>query len=280
LTGLTADTQYFYRVRSQDGAGNLALLTGLFRTAPAAPPPPPPPPGGIPLTGLKLWLKSDEGLVVNGSSITQWSDSSGAGTHATQPDPARRPIRAPNALAGKPVVRFDGFNDFLSFTLPVNGWSAMTMVVVNANASNYDGSIFGSYHASLFWTPLAGSTGDSVYLTPLRTEVQFRFGNGQPPPDRPIYRRPISLGAAFSITMATKDSGTETIHVNRNEVLRLTGRRPVLAGIAGTAFLGKGANNVVFGGDIAEVIVYDRALSDAEKLQVQNHLLTKYLLLP
>jgi hypothetical protein len=73
----------------------------------------------VPTSGLALWLKADAG--VSGSPVSQWSDQSGNGRYAIQGAGDSQPVLVAGALNGKPVVRFDGVNDFMTFNLPVNG---------------------------------------------------------------------------------------------------------------------------------------------------------------
>ena len=51
---------------------------------------------------------------------------------------------------------------------------------------------------------------------------------------------------------------------------------PIAAAVA-TPYLGRGAGNTYFPGDLAEVLVYTRALSAAERVEVENYLRARYL---
>jgi len=62
----------------------------------------------LPLNNLALWLKADAIVGSNGDSISTWADSSGSGNNALQGTPANQPIFVTNALNGLPVVRFNG----------------------------------------------------------------------------------------------------------------------------------------------------------------------------
>ena len=63
---------------------------------------------------LTLWLKADAGVTITGSGVSTWSDQSVVGHHANQTTDGYRPLVVSNALAGKPVIRFDGVNDSMS----------------------------------------------------------------------------------------------------------------------------------------------------------------------
>ena len=68
-------------------------------------------------SSLALWLDSDDvsTITLNGSTVSQWRDKSGNGRHASQADSANQPTYSATGLNGKPVLTFDGVNDFLSF---------------------------------------------------------------------------------------------------------------------------------------------------------------------
>ena len=56
------------------------------------------------------------------------------------------------------------------------------------------------------------------------------------------------------------------------------GKYPAIQGNVNVGALGKGYGNTFFGGDIAEVLVYNRALSDAERQGIETYLMNKYSL--
>lgn len=64
--------------------------------------------------GLKVWLAADRltGLA-DGAAVASWTDMSGNGNHAVQATGANQPIYKTGIVQGRPVVRFDGANDFL-----------------------------------------------------------------------------------------------------------------------------------------------------------------------
>ena len=64
--------------------------------------------------GLQLWLKADAGVTTNAAGgVTQWADQSGKNNNAVQADETLAPTFVNNAVTNKPVLRFDGINDYL-----------------------------------------------------------------------------------------------------------------------------------------------------------------------
>ena len=93
LSGLLAGTQYYYRVRSRDAAGNLSLSQPqTFTTSP--------PSGDLPTAGMSAYWMLDEGA---GPTI---ADATGAGHGGTL-------VNGPVRIAGRTglAVAFDGIND-------------------------------------------------------------------------------------------------------------------------------------------------------------------------
>src|SRR3954464_9443177 len=80
-----------------------------------------------PSSGLKLWLKADAGVTLAGSAVAQWNDQSGNNANASQAVAAQQPAFIASAVNGKPALKFDGSNDFLTFTLATNGNTGMTL---------------------------------------------------------------------------------------------------------------------------------------------------------
>jgi hypothetical protein len=158
-------------------------------------------------------------------------DQSGNDRTAVQDRSARRPTLVTDALNGKPAVSFDG-KQFMTFTLPVNGLTGMTVILVSASAADWDGGPTNAEHAAIFWNEK--SPWGTVYLSPYQTNVKFRFGTGE-------------------------EGSTDALFVNG-----------VLESMQ------EGDNGTFFPGQIAEVLVYARALTDAERQAVEAYLAARY----
>ncbi len=76
------------------------------------------------VSGIKLWLRSDVGVITSGASVTDWQDQSGQGNHAATVTSGQRPT-----LSGTDVV-FDGTDDVLQGPLVLSANSELTIYVV------------------------------------------------------------------------------------------------------------------------------------------------------
>lgn len=100
-------------------------------------------------SNLKVWLKGDAGITLNGSDVSAWADQSGNGNDAAQADTAKQPAYVSNALNGIPGVQSDGVDELLmsgEFTLNqpftiytilnVTAWTSADRIIADAADTN------------------------------------------------------------------------------------------------------------------------------------------------
>ncbi|NOK58821.1 MAG: hypothetical protein GFH27_549301n151 [Chloroflexi bacterium AL-W] len=227
----------------------------------------------VPTQDLGLWLKADAGVTLDGAAVISWADQSGNGRDASQSTGAHQPTLVPNALNGLPALRFDGVEDFLTFTYSINDFTSMSFVLVSSHRVPTDPSSTGR-RAALFWNE-TGSWG-ATFLSPYQDMVQVRFGTSQP--DNHIrYTRPASIGSAYTRTTATHGGGTDIIYVDGAEALTATGTWSTIRRTRTTGQIGRGYNDdTYFNGDIVELMVYERKLDATEVQRIDDYLEQKY----
>jgi hypothetical protein len=203
------------------------------------------------ISGLMLWLKADAGVQTNeGGYVTSWTDQSGSNVVASQGTADKQPLYVTNAINGQPAVRFDGANDQMT-------WSALpaqTIFVVNRVAvgtKTYAGLIgLNSYdvgirrqNSSTWYHPGVWSSGN--------------YGDFSYPGD-----------SAFRINgYGMTTMGEDTWHI----VAAVRGGGTYNVDSIGSYYGGR-----EFGGDYAEVIVYNRILTFSEQNRVGWYLAQKY----
>jgi hypothetical protein len=226
--------------------------------------------GIVPMNGLMQWLPTEA------ASGTDWLDFSNNGHDATQTNPAIQPATVFDGPNCRRTVVFTN-NAFLNFTLPISGWSQMTVFLVAKSNTDSAPGQFGSFDAAIFWNEnqLWGNT----FVSPYWTNVAFRFGTTEVG-NTPNYKRPATVGGDFTLTTAVHDQSTDSLWVNGTKVFHRTGNLTALGGTDGTGFLGRGVNNSYFNGEIGEVLVYNRVLNNQEMQAVTGYLETKFGLLP
>jgi hypothetical protein len=231
--------------------------------------------GAARLPGLELWFKADKGADPGRERrVGDWADSSGKGRNAEHSVPRCRPALA--RANGRPVVRFDGVDDHLGFAWGPDGLTGMTIFTVSSCSEDVDTGHHNVERAVIWWGQDDGW--GNTLVAPHQKGIGTRFGTGQTG-NWPKYTRPVPLGpGVLTITTSLHDgaSATDHIYVDGVRVVSEAGRRKVLAGNLAKGFLGKGEYDTYFPGDIAEVLVYSRALSAAERRGVEGYLGRKY----
>lgn len=81
------------------------------------------------VAGLKTWLKADSLGLSDGAAVSTWADSSGNGNNAAQASGPLQPTFKTNIQNGLPVVRADG-TDTLTIAGVLNNTAARTVFVV------------------------------------------------------------------------------------------------------------------------------------------------------
>ncbi len=227
-------------------------------------------------TNLQLWLKADAGVTLDGSSVLSWADQSASPDAALQvagaPGPENAPAFIASALNGKPALRFDGSDDYL--TMPDTASLSITGDLTTYFVVKFDD--FSSYNA--VWA----KTIDNL---PAPTDFYTLPGSGFPQ----VYRGDGTFGqlAAFASSVALTAGtyqtvgfameGTTCSHFIGGSVTS-TGAINVVEGDLDTPLMiGSRADFVTkMKGEIAEILIYDRALTPVERVAVASYLGTKY----
>ena len=228
--------------------------------------------------GLMLWLRADAGVTTNENGLVmQWDDQSGNVNHAFQSVDLQMPLLVPNAITNKPALRFDGSatageHDFLNIphaeTLAITG-DLTTLFVIKVDD-------FANYNA--VWSKTAGNLpAPTDFYTDINTgPLRLYRGNGTAQnlstvPSAQAIRAGayLVLGVDINGTTAThylngQPNGTGTVNTNTAD----TGQDMKI-----------GTRNDLFTkmrGDIAEILIYNRSLSEAERNAAFSYLQNKY----
>ena len=221
------------------------------------------------------WFRADAiaGLA-NGGTVSSWSDSSGNGFTATQANTGQRPNYIIDAMNSLPVVRFNSAkNSYLSFSRPVqDDW---TMIIAFQSTQNNQGT------GTSFWNGAGLVNGDQSgtandFGTQLNANGQVTVGTGNP--DTSIssshgYNDGHPHVATFQRIEGT---GAFTLYVDGTQVAAGSGNSNSLTAPA-TLDLGAVPSGGGFlSGDISEVMIFDTALSDANRTAAEIGLECKY----
>ncbi|MFQ3598963.1 MAG: hypothetical protein SNJ66_11570, partial [Chloroherpetonaceae bacterium] len=236
---IQANSTYYFRLRATNANGTGVSQRALFTNIP-------PPPSALPTTGLQLWLRADSLVTQASGLVSQWNDLSGNNRHAFSSGSARPSQTTSADFNNRPVMDFGNVGDKqLGFRRITD---VRTAFIVSRSTA-----------PSVFQFHLGDST--SFHFHPSNTNLidnQFSLvavRNGQ------IF----SNGQAFAAT-AVGRPGTPTIIMYQT------------TGNAQTSILSGDRNlpNTGWRGEIAEVIIYNRVLSVAERAQIQSYLAQRY----
>jgi hypothetical protein len=229
------------------------------------------------IPNLRLWLKADAiQNLIDGDAVAAWSDISGNGWSATQSTAGSRPTYKTNILNGQPVVRFDGGDhlDFNNNATPLfSAAGEWTLFVVHKISTTTGTSgILGQYIAAVsngrYYFYDAGSFLGSTAT--LGSVTQTNGAESTTTTRVDVHRR--SASNRFRTYSNGVNNDDDTDASTRN--LLQCGN--ILGAITSSGSVYNGAMQNYYNGDIAEVILFNRDLTDAELLAVQSYLGTKY----
>jgi alpha-tubulin suppressor-like RCC1 family protein len=219
------------------------------------------------IAGLRLLLKADSGVTHDANNaVSVWTDQSGKGNNATQASISNQPIYTANALNGKPVVRFDGISSKMNLPYFMNDMTEGEIFVVCRSASSNNNNCLLSDFAS-------------------STELRIPYGSGY-----------IRAGFGANIVSVFSSDGvdfTSSVIYNsyakgRDWKIFLNGRLIYTAAAtvnfanANTPLIEADRSGAYYSsanwynGDLAEILIYQRALTDAERYAVGGYLRQKY----
>lgn len=229
-------------------------------------------PSQVAPTALQAWYDASNigQALAHNDAVSQWNDLSINADHLVQGTAANKPTYITNAVNGKPVVRFDGTADFLAVTGSLTGLTAGHIFVV-ANRTTSTVSI-------RYWVDTGGGIGDTAWAlisndTAADRAVYF-MDNGAGTAQLNV----ATPGTGYAVWAAEIENGVASsaiLHKNGTLAGNITGT-PAIA--PDDLHLGAqvGGATRYFDSDIAEVVIYNRRLSSAERVSVERYLGAKY----
>ncbi len=213
--------------------------------------------------GLRMWLDSTQFAgVANGAAVDLWEDQSGLGNNAVQSDPTRRPTYRESVLHEPPVVRFDGVDDLLDAGELGLYTEGQTIFVVARSNTAANQVLVGQH---------AGSLNGSWYFADTPQGLRYMVINSADV--RVDSVAPEQVANNFGLWVARYDGKSLRIFangtpvgapVNQSGAIKDDNRHVYVGNYAGPGW--------TFNGDIAEVLVYDRALDPSERWVVEDYL--------
>jgi len=207
--------------------------------------------------GLVLWLKADKGVIADNKGMDSlWLDQSGNHINAFQETEGLRPEIIKSDVNGLSALRF-GSGTFLDAPskFPINS-SYTIITVISPRNLNVTSNIFSGTSSRFFWFngsayPTFGQIGDSSAVSNVAAPIAF-----------------------CTVTAIANDS-------SKQASIYLNGKRS--ASSVYTVYNADSGINIgafaaynTFEGDIAEVLVFKRALNTSELSEINTYLNNKY----
>ncbi len=215
---------------------------------------------------LVLHLKADSGITVDAEGrVSQWKDQSGHEHHAVATEKDQQPRLESDGFAGRPMVAFDGQGRFFKLSGAVLDQQEFTILaVVNDQGETGHREIISN------WNGAAGNAGTSVFLG-LTDQDTVRFCDVFS-----IAGKIVDQRNPFVLT-ALNGEDRSAVFFNGGEIISRNSALPP-RNLSTAWVIGQqgNINGEYWNGGMAEIRVYARALSDAERLSVERAMLAEY----
>lgn len=242
-------------------------------------------PGGIGNTSSNaLWLRADAGTstTTNAAAVSSWGDGSGNANDVSQSTAVQQPTYRTNIMNGYPSILFDnnstsGQNDFFSgadnSTLDnTNGLTIFTVTRPNSNSGNARSIVakrtnvgvnqaymFFYYTGNYMWTDIISN--DNRFST---NPTAFTSGNN--------YLHTLLYDGTLSAPNRSK------VYLASSLLVTATESGSTIPDYASPLIIGAThvGDNRAFDGYISEIIIFRVALTETQRIIVDNYLSAKY----
>jgi len=223
------------------------------------------------ITGLSLWLRADcvtgnAADPADNSTVNTWTDLSGLGNNATrQSGTPTFQSDASNLINSQPVVNFDGSSTFTSIDIRAITRSNVSIFAVYKLRSTNQVGVWGIDDGGWDRFFMARWNGDDGIISHSgTTTVPLSGQNGVTKFVTTIYKYNVNSGSSVYDNGTLVNSFTDQAAISAAQsTLR----------IGSIGAIGGGYQLI---GDIAELIIFDQALSDTDRKTVNGYLNTKY----
>ena len=234
----------------------------------------------IPTAGLQLWLRADVGVDTLNGTVSRWHDQSGNGNDAIQASASRQPLLVAGRLNGMPVVSFDGVNDKLGFTGTTHMTQFSLFLVINnhqgSSTGNGDGNVItfganGDFSHQWFMIMRYPDTSGISMATWYNSYVNA-FSHNVAAYDQWRNLSIVTTGSVFNTTLRwdgnaahmSLDGSDQAISVPLGDA---TGSGGGIGGADGVPY-----GTILAKCDVAEILVYNVALSNSARDTVESYL--------
>jgi hypothetical protein len=225
----------------------------------------------IPVAGLRLWLDAGQGVEAGaGGLVRSWRDRGAFGIVVQQEELGQQPQLVLSALNGQPVVSFDGVDDQLGATVEgkaLFATNAATLYVVQRQRSGSPPSTTFNWQAPDYRNRV------NLHLA-YQGRLYFDFGDPLAG-ERFSVPQPPWWTDTYHVVEACRNGDTGWLWADGQELARGQFTSTLRTDLPGRLSLGRLAT-VALQGEVAELLVYSRALDENERNAVRVYLGAKY----
>lgn len=225
-------------------------------------------PGGVGnATNNIVWLDAHALNFSDGTPIAIWDDHSGNSNNFNQAASSQRPLYNSAGIGGVPSLTFDGFNDIMeSGAISALESANVTYFVVYDRTTTSSDMIITANYTSNFkkWRTYMNNGQNTILSAHYSPSIKWvRYTD---PPGSSFFSTHITPAQIRTFNQGNLEmsrSATYTVPTGHNN-LYIGNRDPLTE------------SNYTFTGEIAEVVVYNSALNNLERIMVENYLGAKY----
>lgn len=226
--------------------------------------------GFLPISNdLQLWLDASDlsTITSSGGAVSAWADKSGNGNNATQPVGANQPATGATTRNGRNVIDFGGSPEELRLpsALFTISQGANTLFIVSKRNTETGSEerilAMGQNGVGIKYGLRYSATSGSILFLNNNAAGNVLTSTGHTNTDFQIIKgRRSGTTQAISVNGATEDTNTNGDDTTGVDLARI-----------GSLF---GASYLI--GSVAEVLIYNRSLSDAESDVIERYLSAKW----
>lgn len=228
-----------------------------------------------------LWLKSDQGVfqdaalttaaVADGDPVGGWQDLSASGLNLTQSIAGSRPTLKLNIRAGKPVIRFNGINNYLGGGNSFNLGSAFTtFVVFQTTDITKNQCVFGKGFGNNY------NLSYTTFVTASKLRASLWLANSSE-----VDADSTDIANNTFLACAVQYDQVNLSNWVTRDVAIQTASTLGVAYSTDNFYIGAYDQNAFLGfltGDVSEVVLYNTALPAPKRTAVLNYLLSRWAL--
>lgn len=228
------------------------------------------------VTGCRLWLDAnDDSTLTAATAVSSWSDKSGNGTNFTQGTVARYPTKNPNFSNGKQALYFGGTPGTSTTQMLQNtslNWSGAQYSILavakqdSVARGGYTYVMSGEYPYNAC-TLFVGTTPNNTYATFTGNIATWNDTNPNVPNT--------NIANVMALMGMTVSGSTMTPYLNGTAQTTKVGTTGTISGVGIGDVIG-GNTGQVWGGHIAEILVYNSALTTTARQQLEGYLAWKW----